>query len=107
MLQWLRKLLRPGPWPVILSATPRLEGRLSLRIRCLAEQMTAADEEREQRALLERLRQEHRDLDVAIAALQEMPGSDQLQLARFKKRKLLIKDRIGYIEDQMCPDIIA
>lgn len=69
-------------------------------------QMTA-DEEREFLALLERLRQEHRDLDVAIEALQEMPGSDQLQLARFKKRKLLLKDRIGYIEDQICPDIIA
>jgi hypothetical protein len=53
------------------------------------------------------LRQEHRDLDVAIEALQEMPGSDQLQLARFKKRKLMLKDRIGFIEDQICPDIIA
>ncbi|MCK0208092.1 DUF465 domain-containing protein [Starkeya koreensis] len=66
-----------------------------------------ADEERELQALLERLRQEHRDLDVAIETLQEMPGSDQLQLARFKKRKLMLKDRIGYIEDQICPDIIA
>ncbi|MDF2618204.1 MAG: hypothetical protein K0S00_863 [Xanthobacteraceae bacterium] len=36
-----------------------------------------------------------------------MPGSDQLQLARFKKRKLMLKDRIGFIEDQICPDIIA
>ena len=66
-----------------------------------------ADEERELRALLERLRQEHRDLDAAIETLQEMPGSDQLQLARFKKRKLMLKDRIGFIEDQICPDIIA
>lgn len=66
-----------------------------------------ADEERELLALLERLRQEHRDLDVAIETLQEMPGNDQLQLARFKKRKLMLKDRIGYIEDQICPDIIA
>jgi len=66
-----------------------------------------AEEERELRALLERLRQEHRDLDAAIAALQGMPGSDQLQLARFKKRKLGLKDRIGFVEDQICPDIIA
>ncbi len=69
-------------------------------------QMTA-EEERELLALLERLRQEHRDLDVAIQALQDMPGSDQLQLARFKKRKLQLRDRIGFIEDQICPDIIA
>lgn len=66
-----------------------------------------ADEEREFQDLLERLRQEHRDLDIAIQALQDMPGSDQLQLARLKKRKLQLKDRIGYIEDQICPDIIA
>ncbi|QFR33317.1 YdcH family protein [Ancylobacter sp. TS-1] len=66
-----------------------------------------ADEERELQDLLERLRQEHRDLDVAIEALHEMPGSDQLQMARLKKRKLMLRDRIGYIEDQICPDIIA
>jgi hypothetical protein len=66
-----------------------------------------ADEETELRALLERLKQEHRDLDAAIATLQQMPGSDQLQLARFKKRKLGLKDRISFVEDQICPDIIA
>lgn len=84
---------------------PPSEGRVGIGSGVLA-QMTA-DEERELRALLERLRQEHRDLDVAIETLQEMPGSDQLQLARFKKRKLMLKDRIGYVEDQICPDIIA
>ena len=66
-----------------------------------------ADEERELKALLERLRQEHRDLDSAIEALQAIPGCDQLQLARLKKRKLSLKDRIGFVEDQILPDIIA
>lgn len=66
-----------------------------------------AEEERELRAHLERLRQEHRDLDNAIEALQAMPGCDQLQLARFKKRKLHLRDRIGFVEDQIFPDIIA
>ncbi|MFK8250299.1 YdcH family protein [Ancylobacter terrae] len=65
------------------------------------------EEERELKALLERLRQEHRDLDAAILALQSVPGSDQLQLARLKKRKLQLKDRIGIIDDQITPDIIA
>lgn len=56
---------------------------------------------------LARLRQEHRDLDVAISALQDAPGSDILQIQRLKKRKLWLKDRISFIEDQMTPDIIA
>lgn len=76
---------------------------------CRSDRLTkiTAEEERELRALLERLRQEHRDLDGAIAALQAMPSCDQLQLARIKKRKLMLKDRIGFVEDQIFPDIIA
>ncbi|MES2058527.1 MAG: DUF465 domain-containing protein [Pseudomonadota bacterium] len=56
---------------------------------------------------LEILRIEHRDLDSAIAALFEMGSTDQLQLARLKKRKLRLRDEIGMLEDQMIPDIIA
>ena len=58
-------------------------------------------------ARLLRLRQEHRDLDAAIEALRISPASDQLQLARLKKRKLRLKDEIAQLEDQMIPDIIA
>lgn len=58
-------------------------------------------------ALLAGLRQEHRDLDSAIAALIESGSSDQLQLARLKKRKLRLKDEILALESQMIPDIIA
>jgi len=53
------------------------------------------------------LRVEHRDLDVAIAALMETPTVDQLQLARLKKRKLRLRDEMTMIEDHMIPDIIA
>jgi len=56
---------------------------------------------------LGRLQQEHRDLDSAIAALQEAPGTDVLQVQRLKKRKLVLRDRITFIEDQLTPDIIA
>jgi len=56
---------------------------------------------------LVRLRQEHRDLDAAIEALRISPGSDQLQLARLKKRKLRLRDEIAILEDQLIPDIIA
>lgn len=56
---------------------------------------------------LEMLRTEHRDLDAAITALVEGGSVDQLQLARFKKRKLRLRDEIALFEDQLIPDIIA
>jgi hypothetical protein len=65
------------------------------------------EEEGELRAQLARLQQEHRDLDAAIAALADAPSSDVLQIQRLKKRKLLLRDRISFIEDQLTPDIIA
>ena len=58
-------------------------------------------------ARLQTLRIEHRDLDTAIAALIESGGSDQLQMARLKKRKLRLKDEITMFEDRLIPDIIA
>jgi hypothetical protein len=73
---------------------------------CGAAAMTK-DEERELRASLMRLQQEHRDLDAAIGALQNTIGSDSLQVQRLKKRKLFLRDRITFIEDQLTPDIIA
>jgi hypothetical protein len=65
------------------------------------------EEEAEFRAQLARLQQEHRDLDAAIAALGASPGSDIIQVQRLKKRKLVLRDRITFIEDQLTPDIIA
>ena len=56
---------------------------------------------------LSRLKQEHRDLDAAIEALESMAQGDQLQVQRLKKRKLILKDRMSYLEDQITPDIIA
>jgi len=58
-------------------------------------------------AELARLRQEHRDLDAAIVALGEAGSVDLLQLQRLKKRKLLLKDRIRRLQDELTPDIIA
>jgi hypothetical protein len=57
--------------------------------------------------MLARLQQEHRDLDAAIEALHKVPGSDILQVQRLKKRKLALRDKITFIEDQLTPDIIA
>jgi hypothetical protein len=63
--------------------------------------------EQEMRKHLEVLRVEHRDLDAAIDALNAAGSSDQLQIARLKKRKLRLRDQIAMIEDRLIPDIIA
>ncbi|MXO84545.1 DUF465 domain-containing protein [Altererythrobacter aurantiacus] len=67
--------------------------------------------EQELRKHLGSLLSEHRDLDAAIAALTEAGRErgyvDQLQIARLKKRKLILKDRISAVEDNLLPDIIA
>nr|WP_202391326.1 DUF465 domain-containing protein [Allopontixanthobacter sediminis] len=53
------------------------------------------------------LKTEHRDLDAAIDALLLSGSTDQLQIARLKKRKLRLKDQISMVEDALLPDIIA
>jgi hypothetical protein len=63
--------------------------------------------EAEARAELGRLRLEHHDLDAAISALEATRWPDSLQVRRLKKRKLALKERIAYLEDQINPDIIA
>ena len=59
------------------------------------------------RAELLQLRQEHRDLDMAIEAVQSQPRPDTLQVQRLKKKKLILKDRIAALADSLTPDIIA
>ena len=59
------------------------------------------------RTELMQLRQEHRDLDMAIEAVQNQPYPDTLQVQRLKKKKLILKDRIATLEDSLTPDIIA
>jgi hypothetical protein len=56
---------------------------------------------------LAQLKIEHRDLDDAIQALTAQTLIDQLQIARLKKKKLVLKDQIMRLEDQLVPDIIA
>lgn len=59
------------------------------------------------RARLALLKEEHRDLDSAIAVLTSQPVYDQLQIQRHKKRKLWLRDEIQRLEDLIVPDIIA
>ncbi|HUZ68044.1 MAG TPA: DUF465 domain-containing protein [Beijerinckiaceae bacterium] len=69
--------------------------------------MPSDDERASFETELERLREEHRDLDAAIEALAKLSVGDRLQLQRLKKRKLVLRDRVAFIEDQLFPDIIA
>ncbi len=65
------------------------------------------EEEEQLREKLLRLKQEHRDLDSAINALEQTGNADQLQIIRLKKKKLILRDDISKIEDVLFPDIIA
>ena len=66
-----------------------------------------AAHEQDLQAELARLKEEHRDLDTAIDAIEKAPVRDNLQIKRLKKKKLVLKDQIAQIEDRLLPDIIA
>jgi hypothetical protein len=72
----------------------------------MAQQELSEAERAELRRQIEQLREEHRDLDAAIEALNNA-GADQLQMQRLKKRKLALRDRLCLFEDMSTPDIIA
>ncbi|MBE9477280.1 MAG: DUF465 domain-containing protein [Proteobacteria bacterium] len=58
-------------------------------------------------AELVQMQQEHRDLDDAIEALHDRVRPDILLLQRLKRKKLLLRDKIQRLEDDILPDIIA
>jgi hypothetical protein len=53
------------------------------------------------------LKAEHRQLDELIAALILEGATDQIEIARLKKRKLRIKDQIQQMAASNIPDITA
>ena len=64
-------------------------------------------EEAAMRTELSRLKQDHRDLDAAIVALETVGVPDRLQIQRLKKRKLQLKDTITQLQSQLSPDVPA
>jgi hypothetical protein len=73
----------------------------------MARQELSDAERAEMRQQIERLREEHRDLDAAIEALDNAGAVDRLQMQRIKKRKLALRDRLALLEDLSTPNIIA
>jgi hypothetical protein len=60
--------------------------------------------------LIEKLKefeQEHSDLDQILIQLQEKQTVDFLQIQRLKKRKLILKDKITQIKNELEPNSIA
>ncbi len=72
----------------------------------MPEQLTIEERQKLEQRLYE-LKQEHRDLDDVINRILHAPDVEELQLKRFKKRKLMLKDTIARIEDNLIPDILA
>jgi hypothetical protein len=50
------------------------------------------------------LQAEHRDLDCLINRVCDVPGMNDLELQRLKKRKLKVKDTITLLQLQLGPD---
>jgi hypothetical protein len=50
---------------------------------------------------------EHRDLDDVIERLSFRSDIDALQVTRLKRRKLLLKDQIAWLQRQLDPDVPA
>lgn len=53
------------------------------------------------------LQSRHRSLDAKIAEMYEFPYQNQILLQRLKKEKLLLKDSIERLKDDMIPDLNA
>jgi len=101
-------LAQPGKWDNIRIAqeTCKFAYRTRAAGRGRAGNMQRQND-RELREQLVKLRAEHRELDEEIVALEASGMADQLMIRRLKKKKLLLKDQITAIEDQLLPDIIA
>jgi len=81
-------------------------GIFKLELTAMRQQLTEEEIHKLEDRLFE-LRQEHRDLDDVIDRMLSSPVVEELQLKRFKKRKLLLKDSILQLENTLIPDILA
>ncbi len=103
---WPELTLRPPSFWSKLAVT-RIKGRIALIRADCQHRSDVTEPHTSIQSRLMALRQEHRDLDQAIAHLVDTPSMDQLQLRRMKKRKLRLRDQIAYWESKLIPDLDA
>lgn len=59
------------------------------------------------KAFIAELKQENRDLDFVIGTLEKTISKNHIEVLRLKKKKLIIKEKISLLENDVTPDIIA
>ena len=69
-------------------------------------QLDKAERQRLLQSIAE-LKQEHRELDIAITELDERLNMHQFEVKRLKKQKLTLKDAITKLESKLIPDLHA
>jgi hypothetical protein len=90
----------------VAEAIPR-ERRMAGKGEAVGNQSLTDEERMQIESRIAALEIEHQDLNDVIARLSEHPTQDQLQLRRFKKRKLVLKDSISRLKILLVPDIPA
>ncbi|MCH2189541.1 MAG: DUF465 domain-containing protein [Gammaproteobacteria bacterium] len=53
------------------------------------------------------LKQDHRELDLAITDMADKLQANQFEISRLKKQKLRLKDAIAKLESKLIPDLHA
>ena len=53
------------------------------------------------------LKQQHREMDIAIEEMAEQVNISQFEIKRLKKEKLKLKDAIARLESRLIPDLHA
>jgi len=69
-------------------------------------QINKSEKQRLLQALAE-LKQEHRELDIAILEMAEKVHANQLEIGRLKKQKLKLRDSILRLESDLIPNLHA
>ena len=100
---WRRRTERNGQEAEVIPRERRTAGKGE----ALGNQSLTDEERMQIESRIAALEVEHQDLNDVIARLSEHPSQDQLQLRRFKKRKLILKDSISRLKILLVPDIPA
>ena len=66
-----------------------------------------SEEQNKIKAKINKLREQHSELDIEISKIVKVIPVDQVMLQRIKKKKLKLKDEISILSSHILPDIIA